>query len=244
MKNIKLIVLVVFCFVSLNSTSQNGNVTVQYSFILDDAKIDAYGCNDFKQSTLITNGLVSLYSERNIDTTIVFTSGDDVHYEKNEFIYNYSKDLQKKIIMYKDRNIGMSFIVKDENYGIHWTITKNTKKVMGYICQEATGEFRGRSYKAYFLKEIPFSDGPFKFDGLPGLILEVLSVDFAVRITANEIIIDRDIITNPFEYQQKVISYEESLKKYRLKFDKIANYKDDENGASTIPKRYIECYVE
>ena len=244
MKKIELILYLLLCVSCNISFSQDGNITVKYTYLLDDAKKDEYGSNDFKKSTLITNGIRSLYFEKNIDTTIVFSSGDDMIFEKNEFVYNHFKDLKNKSILYRDRNIGMVNLIKDENYNINWTITNNTKKVMGYSCQEAIGEFRCRSYKAYFLKDIPMSDGPYKFDGLPGLILEVASDDEAVKISAYEIIIDNDIISNPFKDEKKFISYDEALKKYQLKFDKIANYRDDENGTATIPKRYIECYVK
>ncbi|MGV3695943.1 GLPGLI family protein [Flavobacterium sp.] len=241
MDRIRIVIIVVF--IGLASFAQNGNITVKYTSLVDDAK-DPYGGIDFKKASLVTNGSESLYTERNVDTTIVFSSGDDITYTKGKVDYHYSKDLKAKTIIYKDRYVGMGFVVKDEKYSINWTITNNLKKVMGYSCQEATGEFRGRKYKAYFLKDIPFADGPFKFDGLPGLILEVLSDDGVVKITATELMADHDLITNPFQDEKVFITFDESLKKYQLKFDKISNYKTDEGSSSTIPKRYIECYVK
>jgi hypothetical protein len=44
---------------------------------------------------------------------------------------------------------------------------------MNYPCQKATATFKGRNYEAWFTQSIPFSDGPYKFSGLPGLILEI-----------------------------------------------------------------------
>lgn len=54
-----------------------------------------------------------------------------------------------------------------------WTITNETKTVSGYRCQKATTTFSGRSYVAWFTNEIPIPDGPYKFNGLPGLIVQI-----------------------------------------------------------------------
>ena len=53
-----------------------------------------------------------------------------------------------------------------------WTMTDSTREVLGYTCQQATADFRGRHWTAWFATDIPVSDGPWKLGGLPGLILE------------------------------------------------------------------------
>ncbi|GAB6121295.1 GLPGLI family protein [Dysgonomonas termitidis] len=54
-----------------------------------------------------------------------------------------------------------------------WDISTDTLTVLGYICQKATTEFRGRDYEAWFSPDIPVNEGPWKFHGLPGLIMKV-----------------------------------------------------------------------
>ena len=58
-----------------------------------------------------------------------------------------------------------------------WQILSESKEILGYKCQKAQGEFRGRKYIAWFAPSIPISDGPWKFCGLPGLILAVEDTD-------------------------------------------------------------------
>ncbi|MBZ9632375.1 GLPGLI family protein [Salegentibacter sp. LM13S] len=54
-----------------------------------------------------------------------------------------------------------------------WEIHPETKEISGYNVQKATTTFSGRDYIAWFTSEIPISDGPYKFSGLPGLIIEI-----------------------------------------------------------------------
>lgn len=56
---------------------------------------------------------------------------------------------------------------------VNWTISNETKKVENYTLQKATTRFGGRNWTAWFCKDIPFNEGPFKFRGLPGLIFEL-----------------------------------------------------------------------
>jgi len=58
-----------------------------------------------------------------------------------------------------------------------WNINNDTLTVAGYLCQKATCRFRGREYIAWFTNDIPISNGPWKFGGLPGLILKVYDKD-------------------------------------------------------------------
>lgn len=47
-----------------------------------------------------------------------------------------------------------------------------TDTVLGYLCQKAEAEFRGRKWYAWFSMEIPYNFGPWKLGGLPGMILK------------------------------------------------------------------------
>ncbi len=54
-----------------------------------------------------------------------------------------------------------------------WKILNQRKQILGYSCQAATTTYLGRTYTAWFAPTIPIHEGPWKFSGLPGLILEV-----------------------------------------------------------------------
>lgn len=57
---------------------------------------------------------------------------------------------------------------------MEWKIdSQSTKKIGDYLVKKATTKYAGRSYEAWFTEEIPLPYGPYIFQGLPGLILEI-----------------------------------------------------------------------
>jgi GLPGLI family protein len=66
------------------------------------------------------------------------------------------------------------FLSYDEDLEVQdWKLHGDTATVNGYLCRKATCTFRGRNYEAWYAPEIPVSEGPWKFYGLPGLIFKV-----------------------------------------------------------------------
>lgn len=54
-----------------------------------------------------------------------------------------------------------------------WKITPEMKTIAGFSCQRATTAFGGRQWEAWFTREVSIPEGPYKFYGLPGLIVAV-----------------------------------------------------------------------
>lgn len=61
--------------------------------------------------------------------------------------------------------------------GQDWTLQGDTASFLGHQCQKAMCHWRGRDYIAWFAPDIPIRRGPWKFGGLPGLIMKVHDVD-------------------------------------------------------------------
>lgn len=60
---------------------------------------------------------------------------------------------------------------------IPWKLETEKKTIAGMSCQKATGKFGGRSWEVWFAPDLPFPYGPYKFGGLPGLILEACDTE-------------------------------------------------------------------
>jgi GLPGLI family protein len=56
---------------------------------------------------------------------------------------------------------------------VKWILQKGKDTILGYICNKATAYFHGRHYTACYTMDIPSHLGPWKFSGLPGLILKI-----------------------------------------------------------------------
>ncbi len=56
---------------------------------------------------------------------------------------------------------------------MQWKLEDEKQTVCGYSCQKATCHWRGRDYVAWFTSAIPMKSGPWKFGGLPGLIMKI-----------------------------------------------------------------------
>lgn len=94
------------------------------------------------------------------------------HIEPTFFEYYITKDIPEQKVYYYDRVAGKQ-IYYQEDRPVKWEITNVIEKQNGYPSQKAVANFGGRVWTAWFTKDIPISDGPYKLSGLPGLIVKL-----------------------------------------------------------------------
>lgn len=82
------------------------------------------------------------------------------------------KDLQNRTISVEQDIFDKTYITK-YNCKLEWKILRDKSKIFGYNARSAETTFGGRKWIAWFTEDIPIYDGPYKFYGLPGLILKV-----------------------------------------------------------------------
>ena len=68
--------------------------------------------------------------------------------------------------------VGNSYLIEEAMPAMSWKISADTASFSGLKCQKATTHFKGRDYTAWFCPDLPYRAGPWKLNGLPGLIVE------------------------------------------------------------------------
>ncbi|MBB6237518.1 GLPGLI family protein [Pedobacter sp. AK013] len=83
-----------------------------------------------------------------------------------------------------------SYLIEEPLKKTDWSIGTETKQLLGYTCQMATGMVKGRRYTVWFTTDIPASFGPWKLQGLPGIILEAYDDHYYIKFTCTKIVTD------------------------------------------------------
>lgn len=205
-----------FClFIAINSFSQRV-YKVNYWHIVKQANV-VYSGIIGNSAILIGNGTISNYvysKQKNVNTSITQRNGIKVYDNIDDYYSDWDKsDLDKKpspgivrnygtpdtignmvfydrnsdSIFVREKKLTESLIISEILPSINWIITNEKKNIQNYSCTMAKAKFRGRSYEAWFSNDLPISDGPWKFKGLPGLILEIGDTTGQVKIFAEKI---------------------------------------------------------
>ncbi|MDR3266463.1 MAG: GLPGLI family protein [Tannerella sp.] len=146
--------------------------------------------------------------------------------------------------IYKNRINGELTIVDQANGAyrckdpvgvLNWEVTSDTATVLNYSCQKAKLRFRGRNYEAWFAPDLPINDGPWKFMGLPGLILSVNDTEGLIAFEA----VGLQYLETPYSIE---ISKEKYIKCNRKELAKAIRDRGDSmtvgiNGGNVIISR-------
>lgn len=155
---------------NLDTTAYKQDTTgvKSYLYFSNESSLFVYNRKkDIKEENQLSNNEVGYKMKLN----------EDVDEWGEMFYYDYIK---KKIII-REFVWGKAFIAEENIPMLHWILDTSTRKIGRFICQKATTDFRGRKYEAWYTNEIPVSIGPWKMNGLPGLILEAYDLKREVQ---------------------------------------------------------------
>lgn len=108
----------------------------------------------------------------------------------------YFVDIKQKITIEQKPFLGDDFLVQSSSSDLEWKMINETKVIGDYTCYKATvkrrnngplkEEDRYSTYTAWYCPDISYNYGPFDFNNLPGLILELSIMDKSYIATTVE----------------------------------------------------------
>jgi len=195
MRNLLLICCAIFLNGAVFSQSSNFCGVVEYKHSTDLAYLyeEDYKMifdKNFSYSEELVEGkrstnLKNEKTERGVETKHI--AGRDNLTSK--FYYFNNKDLY-----FQDNYYDEILLVKEVAEQNIWKFIDERKELSGFLVHKATTKFRGRNYTAWYTPEIPLPYGPWKFNGLPGLILEVYDEEKVIYFAAEKISIAQDTV--------------------------------------------------
>ncbi|MFC4164673.1 GLPGLI family protein [Epilithonimonas zeae] len=147
---------------TLSPDSTNVEKKTELAYLDTDGKKSVfYAENSMKRDSLMER----MRATKNFDR-------EQMQNLRSNLQFTIEKDLTNQSLVYKSR-IGRDNYSYPETPVFEWKILPETVKIGDYQTQKAETKFGGRTWYAWFTQEIPFQDGPYKFYGLPGLIVKV-----------------------------------------------------------------------
>lgn len=237
----KNLLFVIFTFLSTFFNAQNQSFSYEYKFVTDSTARDRIETelmvlNVFsKGSQFYSKPLAEADSMReaeiekqikagntNIDLTKLALKGKIKHMVEKSY-----PDYQVNTFV----KLGSDEYIVEDSRKQNWKILPEKEKVGEFIAQKATCNFAGRTWTAWFTTEIPIQDGPYKFYGLPGLIikLEDLTQSHIYELKGIRKL-DKNISFTSFREKKRITPLiEVDYKKFKKAF---VDYRADPNKAA------------
>lgn len=179
------VLLLLSLFLSLNCSAQMRTVdSILYRFNYAIKYTTFEGGKSYDDEIVVDIGKNKVHNygywyERNIflmdsirahggDLAEYFAMGNPVGMYDANILKNYPRKGMLTYTQYK----GKSFIYSEPIAKKNWTLEEGDTTILGYACKKASCTFRHRSWTVWYALDLPFSEGPWKLDGLPGMILK------------------------------------------------------------------------
>ena len=162
-------------------------------------------------------------------------------------LYVFKSFPDNKFNVYDKAGLSDRYFYIDPIEEIEWEISDSTKKFLGYECIMAEADYHGRHWTVWFTPEIPLNNGPWKLQGLPGLILEASELSGQHFFTATGIENSNQEILPVYNLKE----YDKSNRIDMLKMER--NFRDNQNsmikaqidldlGADSFPSEEAKKY--
>lgn len=171
-----------FLIVGIVTFAQNKRFIYEYKFISDSTNVDDVktemmfldttkdGSKYYSYTVFNSDSIMKVDLEKQLAATGSINVKSDMR--KGDVRYSVTKTYPDyKINLH--RRLGMDTYNISDDRKINWKILSEKEQIGEWNVQKAEADFAGRHWIAWFSTEIPIQDGPYKFRGLPGLIVKI-----------------------------------------------------------------------
>ncbi|TAG10410.1 MAG: GLPGLI family protein [Sphingobacteriia bacterium] len=268
MKSIKSILFLYFCFLLNTKIEAQEKIQLKIIYNFEHLRDTVSGYRHTEEMALVVAKTITHYYSQtkakqdsvrkkafeNADATGGrINLGVVVPTTRENFYYSFSeKKLVTQVPFQRDE-----YLIAEPLDPIKWVIKEKTKKILGFTCQMATTTFKGRVYTAWFSAELPANAGPWKLNGLPGLILEAEDSKDQVSFIAKSILKSAlsfiyiptiGIKTNKADFNKMMQAYENGNVKQGVSQDysdiKISGVNLAGSGSKKMPNKGINNPIE
>ena len=224
MKNLTLL----FILFAMAVFGQNKRFVYEYKFISDstntgDVKTEMMfldttkdGSKYYSYTVFNSDSIMKVDLEKQLKATGSINIKSDMR--KGDVRYSVTKTYPDYRINLH-RRLGVDAYNISDDRKINWKISSEKEKIGEWNAQKAEADFAGRHWVAWFSTEIPIQDGPYKFHGLPGLIVKIEDRTGSHKMELKGIkningsidinIFDaKEIAVNPKQFQKVLKEYE------------------------------------
>ena len=174
MKKLAFLVL----FVTVLFSAQNQRFTYEYKFVKDSTEKEKI-TTEIMDLDITAKGSKFYSSNQKIADSVMASRdmSNPGNFDFSSVTWGKVEEVVEKI--YPDYKIFLFQRLERDTYKIEedrklvWKIAPEVEKIGRWDAQKATTKMYGRTWTAWFAKSLPFQDGPYKFYGLPGLIVKI-----------------------------------------------------------------------
>jgi GLPGLI family protein len=116
-----------------------------------------------------------------------------------------------------------------EKNDLKWEFYEESKYVLGYTVHKVSTNYGSRSWTGWYCKDIPLNRGPYKFNGLPGALLEITSDGGLFSYKATEIYhLEKQLHIETLNFilepgKEIFLISKEELNLFRKKYDNLSS---------------------
>lgn len=202
----KKIIFLLVLIISFNSFSQKKASKVPdflVSYIMDYKISSTSESNQSVNTTLIINDQTSFFTFEGMMNFNKIQKERELAIDDilvNQVPFHFLIQSKEDIVEHFE-SIGSDSYTFKEKLNHNWKLISQDTIISGFTCKKASLNYGGRLWTAWYNPEIPITFGPYKFHGLPGLIMSIIDSENVFGFIVNE------VKKGDFTYDSKVEDY-------------------------------------